>query len=73
MHANIDAQSISLIAELLRDGLKWISKIQSHCANIIFSGKIKWDRIFQQVTHKGGESEINYIKIFQVRWLCKFL
>ena len=24
-----------------------------------------YDRIFQQVTHKGGETEINYIKIFQ--------
>ena len=26
----------------------------------------KWyDRIFQQVTHKGGESAMNYIKIFR--------
>ena len=30
-----------------------------------FSDKSRYDRIFQQVTHKGGESEINYIKIFQ--------
>ena len=30
-----------------------------------FSEKIRYDRIFQQVTHKGGESEINYIKLFQ--------
>ena len=28
-----------------------------------FSGKIRYDRIFQQVTHKGGESTMNYIKI----------
>ena len=30
-----------------------------------FSDKISYDRIFQQVTHKRGESEMNYIKRFQ--------
>ena len=30
-----------------------------------FSDKSKYDRTFQQVTHKGGESAINYIKRFQ--------
>ena len=30
-----------------------------------FSEKSKYDRIFQQVTHKGGESTMNYIRIFQ--------
>ena len=30
-----------------------------------FSDKSRYDRTFQQVTHKGGESEINYIKRFQ--------
>ena len=30
-----------------------------------FAVKSKYDRTFQQVTHKGGESAINYIKIFQ--------
>ena len=30
-----------------------------------FSGKSRYDRTFQQVTHKGGESSLNYIKIFQ--------
>ena len=28
------------------------------------SDKSRYERIFQQVTHKGGESTINYIKIF---------
>ena len=32
---------------------------------MIFSDKSSYDRIFQQVTHKGGESGINSIKIFQ--------
>ena len=30
-----------------------------------FADKNIYDRTFQQVTHKGGESEINYIKIFK--------
>ena len=29
-----------------------------------FTDKIRYDRTFQQVTHKGGESAINYIKRF---------
>ena len=38
--------------------------MQSHCANKTFSEKIRYDRTFQQVTHKGGEYAINYIKRF---------
>ena len=30
-----------------------------------FSDKSRYDRTFQQVTHKGGESAINYTKRFQ--------
>ena len=30
-----------------------------------FADKARYDRIFQQVRHKGGESAINYIKILQ--------
>ena len=29
------------------------------------SEKSRYARIFQQVAHKGGESEMNYIKIFK--------
>ena len=39
--------------------------MQSHCANITFADKSRYDRTFQQVTHKGGESAINCIKRFQ--------
>ena len=65
MHANIDVHSRRSIAEFLGDGVKCISKLQSHCANMTFSDKFRYDIIFQQVTHKGGESEMNYIKIFK--------
>ena len=29
-----------------------------------FADKSRYDRTYQQVTHKGGESDINYIKRF---------
>ena len=64
MHANIDVHSRILIAELPKDGIKCIEKLQSHCANVNFADKSRYDMTIQKVTHKGGESAINYIKIF---------
>ena len=65
MHANIDVHSRRLIAEFLRYGINCIDKLQSHFANVTFSDKSRYDSTFQQVTHKGGKSAINNIKIFQ--------
>ena len=65
LHANIDAHRRRLIAEFPKYGIKCIEKLQSHCANMNFADKSRYARTFQQVTHKGGESEINYIKRFQ--------
>ena len=65
LHKNIGVHSRILISELPKYGLKWIEKLRSHCANISFADKSRYDRTFQQVTHKGGESAINYIKRFQ--------
>ena len=64
MHANIDVHSRRLIAEFPMDGIKCIEKLQSHCAKMTFADKIRYDRTFQQFTHKGRESAMNYIKIF---------
>ena len=61
LHANIYVNSRILIAESPKDGIKCIEKLQSHCENITFADKSRYDRNFQQVTHKGGESSINYI------------
>ena len=55
LHANIDVHSRRLIAELPGYGEKFISKLQYYCANTTFSDKIRYDRLFQHVTHKGGE------------------
>ena len=54
LHAKIDVHSRILIAEFPYDGIKCIEKLQSHCANITFSEKSRYDRTFQQVTHKVG-------------------
>ena len=65
LHANIDEQSRRLISELPVGGIMCIERLQSHCANMNFSDKIKYDSTSHQVTHKEGGSEINYIMIFQ--------
>ena len=65
LQANIDVYSIILISEFPGYGIKFIETFQSYCANMTFTDKSRYNRIFQQVTHKGGESEMNYIKIFQ--------
>ena len=64
-HAKIDVHSRRLIAEFPKYGIKCIEKLQSHCANMTFADKSRYDRTFQQIAHEEGESAINYIKIFQ--------
>ena len=59
LHACIDVHSRTLIAAFPKDGIKCIEKLQSHFANMTFSDKSRYDRTFQQVTHKGGEYAIN--------------
>ena len=56
LHANIDVHSRGLIAEFPKDGIKCIEELQSHCANMTFADKNRYDRTFQQVTNKRGES-----------------
>ena len=65
MHASIDVHSRRLIAEFPKDGIKCIENFQSHCANMTFADKSRYDRTFQQVKHKGGEPAINSINMFQ--------
>ena len=54
LHANIDVHSKKIINELPGDRIKCIEKLQSHWANMTFADKSRYDRTFQQVTHKGG-------------------
>ena len=59
LHANSDVHRRILIAEFPKYGIKCLEKLQSHCSNMTFVDKSRYDRTFQQVTHKGGESAIN--------------
>ena len=63
-HYNIDIHSRRLNAKLPGDEEKCIEKLQSHYANMNFAEK-QACQDFQLVTNKGGESAMNYIKIFQ--------
>ena len=47
LHANIDVQSRRFTAELPKDGVKCIENLQSHCANMNFADKSRYDRTFQ--------------------------
>ena len=47
LRENIDVHSRILIAEFPTDRIKCIEKLQSHCANMTFSDKSRYDRIFQ--------------------------
>ena len=53
-HANSDVHSRRLISEFPKYGIKCLEKLQSHCANMTFSDKSRYERTFHQVTHKGG-------------------
>ena len=55
LQSNTFVHSRRLIAEFPEDGIKCMEKLQSHCANMTFADKSRYDRNFQQVTHKGGE------------------
>ena len=55
LHANIDVHSRRLIAEFPGDGVKYISKLQSHFPKMTFSDKSRYDRLFHKVTSKGGD------------------
>ena len=52
LRANIDVHSRRLVAKFPKDGVKCIEKLQSRCANMTFADKSRYDRAFQQITHK---------------------
>ena len=65
LYANIDVHSRRLIADFSAYGVKCISKIQYHCANMNLSNKRRYDRLFKKVSYIRGKSTMNYIKRFQ--------
>ena len=64
-YAYIDAHSKILIDLYPGYVVQSISRLKYQCTNMIFSGQSRYNRLFHQVIKKGGDSAINYIKIFQ--------
>ena len=65
LNAYIDENSQKLIHEYPWYCLEAIAILKYQCTNIHFSDSSRYNRQFDKVVHKVGESEINYIKIFQ--------
>ena len=57
LHSNIDSHSRWLIVGFPGDGIKCISKIQSHFAKMTFADKSIDDRLFHKVTHQEGNQK----------------
>ena len=72
LHAYIDAYSQILIDEYPGHRVQDTTRFQPQCVNMIFADQSRYNRMFHQVIHKGGESEINYIKYFRMLRLRKF-
>ena len=49
LHANIDVHRRILISEFPKDGIKCIEKLKSHCANMTFADKSRYDRTFPAI------------------------
>ena len=65
LHACIDAHIQILIDEYQVYVAQAIIIFQSQSANMTFDDNSRCNKMFQQVVHKEGESEINYINRFQ--------
>ena len=72
LHANRDVHIRRLISEFPIDGIKCIEKLQSHCANMTFANNSRYDRPFQQVTHKGGNQLSITLRGFRMHRFCQF-
>ena len=64
MHSYIYSHSQILTDVIPGDEVQAISILKSQCANMTFANQIINNRMFQQVGHKGEDTEINYSKIF---------
>ena len=65
LHAYIDAHSQILTDGCIGDGVQAILILQSQYTNMTFYYQSRYNGMFQQVVHKGGDSEIDYIQRHQ--------
>ena len=71
-HANIDVNRRRLIAELPKDGIKCIDKLQSHCANMTFADKVDMTGPFNKSHIKEGNMQPTTSRYFRMYMLYQF-
>ena len=64
LHENIDVHSRRFISEFSGYGVKCISKLRSHCANMTFSDKRRYDRLSRKL-HMTFSEKNRYDRLFQ--------
>ena len=57
LHANIDVHSRRLIPEFPMDGIKCIENLQSHCENLTFSNKSRYNMTIKRSHIKEGDMQ----------------
>ena len=72
LHTIIYVHSRRLIAELPKDGIKCIEKLQSHCANIFFSEKVDMKGLFNKSHIKEGNMKLITLKDPRMHMLYQF-
>ena len=72
LHANIDEHSRRLIAEFPKDGVKYIEKLQSHCANMTFAEKVDMTGLFNKSHIKEGDMKSTTSRSFKMHMIYQF-
>ena len=72
LHANIDVHSSRLIAELPKNGIKCIEKLQSNCANMTFAEKVDTTGTFNKLHIKEGNLQSTTSRGFKMHMLYQF-
>ena len=72
LHANSCVHSRRSIAEFPDYGIKCIERLQSHCANMTFADKSRYDRISSRLNIKEGNHPSITSKDFRMHRHCQF-
>ena len=72
LHANIDVHSGRLVPEFPGDRVKFISKLQSHCANMNFSEKLGMIDFSRKSHIEEGIQQYIISRYSKIHRLCQF-
>ena len=72
LHENFAVQSIRLISEFPKDGIKCIEKMQSHCENMTLLTKVDMTGLFNKSHIKEGNLQSATSRGFKMHMLYQF-